>query len=159
MPGFGSSWGLGSFLPGSIPGTEQSGLGWSGFSMPTWDLPNQMTTLPNASAMMGQIPGQVAKATAGLTPKLGLNFDTANLALSGLSTIGNLWAAFQAQKLAKEQFKYTKGVTDTNLNNQIKTYNTGLVDRANNRAIIEGRDAAYTKNYIDSNSLSRYGKF
>lgn len=88
-------------------------------------------------------------------PKLGLNFETAGLVLGGLQTIGSLWAAFQAQKLAKQQFQYTKNITDTNLANQIKTYNTALEDRARARAAMEGRDAASAQAYIDQNKLSR----
>ena len=86
---------------------------------------------------------------------LGFNLDTLNLALGGLQTIGNIWNAFQAQKLAKEQFKFTKDVTETNLTNQIKSYNTALSDRSNSRAFTEGRDQASSQAYIDENKLSR----
>jgi hypothetical protein len=89
--------------------------------------------------------------------KLGANMDTANLALTGIGTLGNLWAAFQAARLAKKQFEFTKGVTNTNLNNQIATYNTGLQDRARNRAIMESRTPEETQAYVTSNSLRRYG--
>ena len=101
------------------------------------------------------IPAAVPAAQMGTS--LGFNMPTANLALSGLSTIGNLWAAFQAQKLARQQFKYTKNVTDTNLANQIKSYNTTLADRSYSRAKVEGRDNTSAQSYIDSNSLRRYG--
>lgn len=81
----------------------------------------------------------------------------AQLGIAGLGTIGNLWAAFQAQKLAKKQFKYTKGVTETNLANQIKSYNTSLADRSRSRAVVEGQDPATAQAYIDENSLKRFG--
>ncbi len=116
----------------------------------------------NVSPVLPGVTGTVGAAGAvpgagGSAGKLGLNFDTAQLALSGLTAIGNLWAAFQSQKLAKKQFEYTKRVTDTNLSNQIQQYNDGIVDRANNRAIVEGRDAAYTKKFIDTRKLKEWG--
>jgi hypothetical protein len=89
---------------------------------------------------------------------LGANMDTAKLALSGIGTLGSLWGAFKAASLADKQFKYTRDVTETNLANQLKTYNTGLTDRANNRAIVEGRSPAETAAYIDANKLTRYGR-
>lgn len=84
----------------------------------------------------------------------GANVPTFQLALSGLSTIGNLWGAFQAQKLAKQQFNFTRDITNTNLGNQIKSYNTQLQDRASNRAIVEGKDYS---GWYDTNKLNRSG--
>ena len=89
--------------------------------------------------------------------KLGLNMNTANLALSGLQTIGNLFAAFQANKLAKQQFKYTKKVTDANLANQIQSYNTALADRINSRYVVEGKSPEQAQAYLDVNKLKSFG--
>lgn len=97
-------------------------------------------------------PGVPAPMNMPSSQGIGFNVPTAQLALSGLGTIGNLWAAFQAQKLAKEQFNYTRGVTETNLTNSIKQYNTSLGDRARNRSLVEGKD--YTSWY-DENKLNR----
>ncbi len=132
MSGWGASSGLPP-IPSVIPPT---------ISAPTVTTPTT-PTIPAAGASTGT--------------RLGFNMPTANLALAGLSTIGNLWAAFKAQKLAKEQFRYTKEITDTNLANQIKSYNTTLADRSFSRAKVEGRDAASAQAYIDANSLRRYG--
>ncbi len=79
----------------------------------------------------------------------------ASLALSGIQTIGNLWSMWQQNKLAKKQFKLTKDVTNTNLANQIKSYNTALFDRARGRAVMEGQTDAQRDAYIASHSLSR----
>jgi hypothetical protein len=94
---------------------------------------------------------------SGIGSGLGLNMGTAQLGLGALSTIAGLWSAAKQMKLAKQQFKYTRDVTDTNLANQIKTYNTTLTDRANNRQIVEGKTPEQTQSYITSNALSRYG--
>ena len=85
---------------------------------------------------------------------LGMNIPTFQLGLSGLSTIGTLWGAFQSSKLANQQFDYTKQITDKNLANQTQTYNTALSDRANARASMEGWTSAETQDYINKNKLS-----
>lgn len=87
--------------------------------------------------------------------KLGFNVPTINLALGGLNTIGSLYAAFQQNALAKKQFAYTKNVTDTNLANQIKAYNTTLADRARSRAATEGQTQAQADAYVNDNKLNR----
>ena len=97
-------------------------------------------------------PGVQAPGTSAGTP-LGMNLGTANLALGGIGTLGDLWAAFNTQKLAKEQFQYQKGITDTNLANQIQSYNTSLVDRINARSFMQGDSQATTDQYIAENSL------
>lgn len=94
--------------------------------------------------------------TMGNSP-FGLNFATGKLALQGLGTIGSLWAAFQAQKLAKKQFSMTKKVTEANLSNQIASYNTTLEDRARSRAVAEGQSQDQMNSYIDKNRLAAFG--
>ena len=84
---------------------------------------------------------------------LGKNLGTANLALGAIGTIGNLWSAWQAQKLAKEQFNFQKGVTNTNLANQIQTYNTRLAGLSQIRGQMSGADPSTTQGYIQDNSL------
>ena len=86
---------------------------------------------------------------------LGKNMGTLNLALGGLQTLGGLWGAYQAQKLAKAQFNYTKDVTEANLANNIKSFNTALEDRARSRAVVEGQSQQQTDDYIARNRLSR----
>lgn len=81
--------------------------------------------------------------------------DLARLGIGGLQTGFNIFGGLQANRLAKQQFDYTKRVTDTNLNNSIQTYNTKLEDRARSRASIEGSQAEDTQAYIERNRLTR----
>lgn len=86
---------------------------------------------------------------------LGLNVPTIGLALNGLGTIGSLWAAFKGLGLAKEKFAFEKNVTDTNMANSIKSYNTTLADKARARAATEGRSQDEADAYVAKNSVSR----
>ncbi|MCF8861665.1 hypothetical protein KIP58_22025 [Xanthomonas campestris pv. campestris] len=106
---------------------------------------------PNYYPPAPRAPGSSMFGNSGL----GFNMDTLQLGLSGLSTVGNLWNAFQAQKLAKQQFAFTKDITNANLANQIKSYNTTLSDRARSRGVVEGQSQDSVDQYIRDNSLSR----
>ena len=102
--------------------------------------------------------GQVAAPQVGgmnnsLSTPLGMNIGTGQLVLGGIGTIGNLWASWQAQKLAKEQFNYQKDITDTNLANQIQSYNTALTDRITSRGFTQGDSQSTIDQYIEENSL------
>jgi len=123
-------------MPGQMPSTP--------ISAPTQILP---ATVP-------RIPGWGGSGSASAGGGLGA-LNIGSLALSGLGTIGNLWNMFQAQKLAKQQFNYTKDVTETNLANQIQSYNTQLEDRIRSRSYTEGRPEGYAESYLDEHSLER----
>jgi spore coat protein CotH len=86
---------------------------------------------------------------------IGFNMDTAKLALGGIQTLGNLWNAFQAQGLARDQFDFTKGITETNLTNQIKSYNTSIEDRIRSRGATEGQTQEQMDDYTTRNRVSR----
>lgn len=79
---------------------------------------------------------------------LGANLDTARLGLGGLQAVGGLWSAFQQNKLAKQAFNFQKGILDTNLANQIKSYNLGIDDKFRSRAVVEGTSADNTASNI-----------
>ena len=103
---------------------------------------------------VGQVAApQVGGVNNSLSTPLGMNLGTGQLVLGGISTIGNLWASWQAQKLAKEQFNYQKGITDTNLANQIQSYNTALSDRMNARGFMQGDGQSTIDQYIEENSM------
>lgn len=116
------------------------------------DFQFNVPTLYADSATTGAAPAGQVPAT-----NLGLNVPTAQMALSGLGTIGNLWAGFQAAKLAKQQFNFQKDFANANLANQIKSYNTALYDRARSRAAMEGQSSGQMQSYVNANSLSRIG--
>ena len=100
-----------------------------------------------------QVAPQVGGINNNLSTPLGMNLGTGQLVLGGIGTIGNLWSAWQAQKLAKEQFNYQKGITETNLANQIQSYNTELSDRMNARGFVQGDSQSTIDQYIEENSL------
>ena len=103
---------------------------------------------------LGQVAApQVGGMNNSLSTPLGMNIGTGQLVLGGIGTLGNLWAAWQAQKLAKDQFNYQKDITDTNLANQIQSYNTALTDRINARGFTQGDSQSTIDQYIENNSL------
>lgn len=114
----------------------------------------------NQTNILGQTKGGDLVAPQVQTPDvgssmLGWNMDTAKLALGGLQTLGNLWMGARALKMAKEQFNYQKGVTETNLVNSIQSYNTALTDRANNRADATNASQASADAYVEANKAVR----
>lgn len=92
---------------------------------------------------------------SGLTDQLGMNIPTFQLGLGALGSLANIYGGFQANRLAKDQLSFTKDITNTNLNNSIKSYNTALEDRARSRAVAENRDQSTADEYIEKNKLSR----
>ena len=76
--------------------------------------------------------------------------------MDGLNSLGQLWGSYQSNKLAKNQFKLQKSVTNTNLMNQIQSYNTALRDRINARTHMEAKDQSSADKYYDENKLKRH---
>ena len=102
---------------------------------------------------VGAVAPQVGGVNNNLSTPLGMNIGTGQLVLGGIGTIGNLWSAWQAQKLAKEQFNYQRGIANTNLANQIQSYNTALADRMTARGYMQGNNQATIDQYIQDNSM------
>lgn len=74
----------------------------------------------------------------------------------GMDTIGNLgkmWLGAQQNRLARDTFNLQKGVLDTNLANQIASYNTALEDRVAGRFSDRERAAKQPEinDYLDRN--------
>lgn len=83
----------------------------------------------------------------------GMNYLGAGM--QGIGALGSYMQNKKAMNLAKDQFKFAKDFANTNLNNQIRSYNTALEDRARTRAIMENRDEASARAYYDKHKLSR----
>ena len=87
----------------------------------------------------------------------GFGTDDMKLALGGLETLGKLWGAFQSANLAKKQFNFTKQTTETNLANQIRSYNTSLDDRIRSRGVVEGQSPAQMAAYVEQHRARKGG--
>ena len=147
-----------NFLFGTPSAQSNFGYGYGSFNTPTMNYnPMQSGILSNdwLQNITGGATGNTGGQTRGLTDQLGLNIPTFQLGLGGLNALGNIYGALQANKLAKNQFSFAKDGTNTNLNNQIKSYNTALEDRARSRAVAENRDQSTADAYIAANRLTR----
>ena len=144
-----------SFLTGNQT-PQPAAMSWMSNNNQNFNTP-AMSYNPGAAIGMGADAG-VASPTSfmsGSAGQLGMNVPTFQLGLGALGSLANIYGGFQANKLAKDQLNFTKSVTNTNLNNQIKSYNTALEDRARSRATAENRDQSSADAYIAANKLTR----
>lgn len=119
---------------------------------PWWFNPQQNTdSLSFSQSQPMGVPNATGPAADGF--KFGMNLPTFQMGMQGVSTLGNLWGAWQSNKLAKDQLNFTKDYANRNLHNQTKAYNTALEDRARSRAMVEGQSATQQQSYIDRNRL------
>lgn len=84
----------------------------------------------------------------------GMNMPTLKLGLGALGTLGGLYTAFQGMGLAQDKLDFIKETTQTNLANEIQSYNTRLGDKARTAQVINGWTDERTSNYISNNNLS-----
>lgn len=127
------------------------GQGDSGTTGDYMTVPTALNTSNNWSPGAA-VTQQVGNNGAGTG--LGFNVGTGSLALQGLGALAGIWSSAQQNKLAKEQFDFQKEFAQTNLANQVKTYNTALEDRLNARGAMEGRSSEYTADEIARRRLS-----
>lgn len=85
--------------------------------------------------------------------ELGMNIPTMQLALGGLQSIGNLWGAYNSNKLANKQLNFTMDAYNQNVAMQKKTHNTALEDRTRARGKFEGHSQEYMDDYNRKNRL------
>lgn len=144
-----------SFFTGN-PTPQPAAMSWMPNNNQNFNTP-AMNYIPGASIGMGTNAGVSSPTSflSGSANQLGMNVPTFQLGLGALGSLANIYSGFQANKLAKDQLNFTKSVTNTNLNNQIKSYNTALEDRARSRATAENRDQSSADAYIAANKLTR----
>ena len=130
-------------------------MSWNPNPQFSWSMPAQT---PGTQFGLGDPNSQFNFGAPAAKSGWDLNMsDTLKFGLGGLNTIGNIWGAWQAGRLAKDQLNFTKKIANANLDNQIKSYNTALEDRSRSRAFTEGQSAAEAQAYVDRNRLSRNG--
>lgn len=103
---------------------------------------------------VGNVSQQLNQNLGNSTP-LGWNVGTGQLAISGLSTLGQLWTAWNSVDLAKKNYNLTKATSQANLNNQVSSYNTNLEDKINSRYFTEGKTQAAADAYYNSHKLEK----
>lgn len=161
----------------SFPAGTNAGI--SGYGMPVYP-GNSNLALPTFAApetsLMPVMPNTPAPGTTGLTPVSGttsgttpindswfsktfmnegggMNLDNIGAVLKGVGSLGSLWGGIQANKIAKDSLNFQKDSYNTNLNNQISTFNTALEDRAYARAAQNGTGNATAEGYIARHKL------
>lgn len=103
---------------------------------------------PTVSAGVG---GQ--QAAGGAQYGGGGGMTNGQMLIGGVTALGNLWNAYQQNKLAKDQFKFQKNAYNTSLSDNRQTYNSALEDRIRSRYNTEGRSSQEADSYLDNNRL------
>jgi len=81
------------------------------------------------------------------------SWDALGDAMDVLGGLGNLYFGMQANSLAKKQYGLQKRAFETNLANQIKSYNMALDGRMRAQGVQTGADPESTEEYIRKWSL------
>lgn len=126
----------------------------------TTSLTNQFPMAPDPNMVMGfhspNLYGAPAMGGAGAGGFGGMLNGIGGL--QGLSSIigsiGSLYGAFQGAKLARDSLNFQREAYGKNLENQTKSYNTALSDRARSRGVMAGQTSDQVDDYINSNKLS-----
>lgn len=141
-----------------VPSYDQMGAGQTSAPQ-TLPLSFGSTSLASGSTAMPSIPGMsVPSGNAGGGLFSGMTgMDKINAGLGGLQTLAGLWSAWQAMKMSKKQFGFTKDMMKANLGNQVKSYNTALTDRITSRAHMQGMSAAEANAYLNTHKLNTKG--
>lgn len=86
---------------------------------------------------------------------LGFNIPTLQLGLNALTSLAGIYNSWNMNKLAKQKFNLQKDFLNTNLNNQIKSYNNSLADQLRSRAATETGDVNAYDSLIEERKLTR----
>jgi hypothetical protein len=118
--------------------------------MPSWGKD------PTVTGSFGDAPTFDPMGNQQASGDIAWNNQTLRTGFQGLATLGNLWGAFQGNKLARKQFSAAQDAYNTNLTNQIKSYNTQLEDRIRGRhAPTNAIGQAEATKQIEANKLVR----
>lgn len=81
----------------------------------------------------------------------GLQKLSAGMSMAG--NLANIWSGIQQNRLARDNFNFQKGVMNTNLANQIASYNTALEDTIRSRYSSREQEANpnLVNNYLERN--------
>lgn len=130
-----------------------SGVGTSSYTLtdkPLTSLQEYMQQTKNFFGIGDDSSGSNNDNTA-----LGFNIPTLQLGLGALNSLAGMYNSWNMNKLAKQQFNLQKDVLNTNLNNQIKSYNNSLADQLRSRAAMETGDANAYDSLIEERKLTR----
>jgi hypothetical protein len=135
-----------------------SDYGASAFELPALQpiQPFQFNMSPQQAQLFqsqGALGAPGALGQFGGPMKLGFNMPTANALFSGLQTIGGLWGAWNANKLAKKAHKASVGFANRNLENSTAAYNAHVEDIGRSRAKVEGMSPAMAQDYLNRTRL------
>lgn len=83
----------------------------------------------------------------------GLNFDAIGSLADTIGSFGKLYMGYKANKLAEESLAFQKQSYETNLANQISSYNMALEDRINARTAQKNGTQAEADAYINKHKL------
>lgn len=108
---------------------------------------------PLAPTIPGVTPPNQGENAGGIMGWLGQNATPLKDATSILGGLSQIWGGFQAAKAAKDQLNFAKTSFNTNLANQIKSYNTALEDRLRARASATGTTEQEIQSQISANKL------
>lgn len=81
----------------------------------------------------------------------GLQKLSAGMNMAG--NLANIWSGYQQNRLARDNFNFQKGIMNTNLANQIASYNTALEDTIRSRYSSREQEANpnLVSNYLERN--------
>ena len=111
---------------------------------------------PTVTGSYGDAPTFDPMSNQQASGDIAWNNQTLRTGFQGLATLGNLWGAFQGNKLARKQLSLATDAYNTNLTNQIKSYNTSLEDRIRSRYVYNDKAGqAEATRQIEANKLVR----
>jgi len=83
-----------------------------------------------------------------------LDFDSIGSAMKGIASLGSVISAFQQNKLSRDSLNFSKEQWQTNLANQLSSYNMSVEDRAYSRAAQNNSAAGTAEEYYNRHKLS-----